>query len=75
MITNEEALAKIFLLALRSLPRKDRDAVLAALVKDERLREDLVDLAIAEEREKEPSRPLEEVLAEMDKSKQHPSEL
>ena len=60
MITSEEALAEVFLLALGSLPRKDRDAVLAALVKDKRLREDLVDLTIAEEREKEPSRPLKE---------------
>ena len=38
--------------------------MLAALVKDKRLREDLVDLAIAEEREKEPARTLREVAEE-----------
>ena len=51
MVTNKEALAEVFLLALRSLPQRDQDAVLAALVKDKRLREDMIDLAIAEERE------------------------
>jgi hypothetical protein len=67
MATNKEALGEVFLIALRSLPQKEQDAVLAALVKDKRLREDIIDLAIAEEREKEPSRPLEEVLAGLDK--------
>ncbi len=66
MATKEEALAEIFLVALRSLHQKERDAVLAALVKDKRLREDLIDLAIAEEREKEPARPLKEVLAKIE---------
>ena len=64
MATNKEALAEVFLVALRSLPRKEQDAVLAALVKDKRLREDIVDLAIAEEREEEPARALREVVAE-----------
>ena len=59
-----EALAEVFLTAIRSLPRADRDRVLRGLVKDRTLRRDLMDLAIIEERRKEPSRPFRDYLKE-----------
>ena len=44
-----EALAEVFLTALRSLPKTHRDRILLGLVKDQALRRDLMDLATIEE--------------------------
>jgi hypothetical protein len=51
-----EAVAEVFLTAIRSLPKRDRERVLAGLVRDRSLRRDLMDLAVIEQRRKEPSR-------------------
>jgi hypothetical protein len=59
-----EALAEVFLTALRSLPKAGRDRILLGLVKDKTLRRDLMDLAVIEERKGEPSRPFREYLRE-----------
>jgi hypothetical protein len=59
-----EALAEVFLTALRSLPKAGRDRILLGLVKDKALRRDLMDLAVIEERKGEPSRPFREYLRE-----------
>jgi len=59
-----EAVAEVFLTALRSLPKSGRDRVLLGLVKDRSLRRDLMDLAVIEERRGEPSRPFREYLNE-----------
>lgn len=59
-----EALAEVFLTALRSLPKTDRDRVLEGLVKDKTLRRDLMDLATIEERRHESSRPFRHYLKE-----------
>ena len=59
-----EAVAEVFLAAIRSLPKAERDLVLRDLVKDRSLRRDLMDLATIEERRKEPSRPFREYLKE-----------
>jgi len=61
-----EAVAEVFLTAIRSLPKAERDRVLRGLVKDRNLRRDLMDLATIEERRKEPSRPFREYLKERD---------
>jgi len=61
-----EAVAEVFLAAIRSLPKAERDRVLRGLVKDRNLRRDLMDLATIEERRKEPSRPFREYLKERD---------
>ena len=45
-----EAVAEVFLTAIRALPKKDRQRVLHGLVSDRNLRHDLMDLAIIEER-------------------------
>ena len=57
-----EALAEVFLTALRSLPKTHRDRILIELVKDKALRRDLMDLATIEERREEPSRPFRDYL-------------
>lgn len=59
---NAEALAEVFLTALRSLPKAGRDRILLGLVKDRALRRDLMDLATIEERKNEPSRPFRDYL-------------
>lgn len=59
-----EALAEVFLTALRSLPKSGRDRILQGLVKDRALRRDLMDLATIEERRTESSRPFRDYLKE-----------
>jgi len=59
-----EAVAEVFLIAIRSLPKAERDRVLRGLVKDRNLRRDLIDLATIEERRDEPSRPCRDYLKE-----------
>lgn len=64
-MTGSEATAEVFWTAFRALPRKDRDAVIARLAQDKRLRRDLIDIAIASERLNDPARPLSAVINEI----------
>ena len=57
-----EAVAEVFLTAIRSLPKREREQILAGLVRDRHLRQDLMDLAVIEERRKEPSRNFRQYL-------------
>lgn len=57
-----EAVAEVFLTAIRSLPKRDREQILAGLVRDRNLRQDLMDLAVIEQRRKEPSRHFRQYL-------------
>jgi len=57
-MTSTEATAEVFWTALKALPRKEQQAVLRHVVQDEKLRRDLLDLALIEERRAEPARPL-----------------
>ncbi|HUT09727.1 MAG TPA: hypothetical protein VMY42_04465 [Thermoguttaceae bacterium] len=66
-MTAPEATAEVFLTALRALPKKERDAVLAGIADDQRFREDLLDLTLIAERRHEPSRPFSQYLAEKGK--------
>ena len=59
-----DALAKVFITALRSLPKTGRERILPSFVKDKTLRRDLMDLAVIEERKAEPSRPFRDYLRE-----------
>lgn len=68
-MTGNQARAEVFLMAFKSLSRKEQNEFLASLIKDPRLREDLMDLAIAEARSKEKGRPLKNFLAELDREK------
>ncbi len=63
-MTTTEATAEVFLTALRALPKKQRDAVLARIAEDDDLREDLLDLALIAQRQDEPSRPFRDYLTE-----------
>ncbi len=63
-MTTTEATAEVFWTAFRSMPKKERDAIIAKFLGDKGFREDLIDAYIIETRKKEVSRPLDEYLAE-----------
>ena len=64
MSTRSQTTAKDFLAAFKSLPKSERDAFLVGITGDRALRRDLLDLATIAARQREPSRPLREYLAE-----------
>jgi hypothetical protein len=59
-----ESRAEVYLMALQSLSEVEREAVIARLLEDPRLREDILDLAVIQQRQGEPSRPFAEYLAD-----------
>ena len=63
-MTTAEATSEIFLTAFKALPKKERDAVVEKMFKDKKLIHDLFDIFILQQRAKEPSRTLDEYLAE-----------
>lgn len=63
-MNSEEAIAEVFWKALMALPKLQRQAVMERLLQDRELMEDFMDIAIVEQRRGEPSRPLEEYVAE-----------
>ena len=63
-----ESRAEVYLMAIQSLSKAEREAVIARLLEDAKLREDILDLAIIRQRQGEPSRPFTEYLAERRKS-------
>lgn len=64
-----KATADVFLTAFRALPRKERETIVEGLLRDREFMEDLFDTVILEQRRKEPSRPLDEILADSRKKK------
>ena len=58
------ATAEVFLAAFRTLPKREQNIFLTEVLKDKRLREDLIDIAIAESRAKDTSRPFKDFLNE-----------
>ena len=57
-MTQIEATAEVFWTALKALPRKEQQAILRRVVRDEKLRRDLMDMALIESRRAEPARSL-----------------
>lgn len=55
--------AETFFTAFQSLPKKDKEAVIEKLLTDEEFMEDLIDIAIIEQRRDEPSISLDEYLS------------
>jgi hypothetical protein len=55
------------LTAFRALPKKAREAVVEKMLSDKEFLEDLTDTVIIEQRRKEPSRNLDEYLADKKK--------
>lgn len=64
MMSIPEATAEVFWTAFRALPKKEREAVVEKLLKDREFMEDLIDIVILEQRQNEPSRSLDEYLAD-----------
>ena len=62
-----ESRAEIYLMALQSLSKAEREVVVARLLEDTKLREDILDLVFIQQRQGEPSRPFSEYLAERGK--------
>jgi hypothetical protein len=62
-----EAKAEVFWMAFKGMPKKERQYVIERLLKDTEFMEDLIDIAIFEQRREEPTRPLENYLAEREK--------
>ena len=56
--------AEIYLMALESLSKAEKKAVITRLLEDESLREDILDIALIQKRQGESSRPFSEYLAE-----------
>jgi hypothetical protein len=61
-MTKTQATAEVFWTAFRSLPRRERQAVLRRLLEDKSLGGDLQDLATIARRRSEPARPLRKYL-------------
>ena len=56
---NTAATAEVFWAAFQALPKREREAIVDKLLTDSEFREDLVDIALLEQRRHEPTRPLE----------------
>jgi hypothetical protein len=61
-MTQTEATAEVFWMALKALPRKEQQAFIRRVLRDEKLHRDLIDLAVIEERHSEPARPVRKYL-------------
>jgi hypothetical protein len=57
-------MAEVFLTAFKTLPRKEQNIFLTEILKDKKIREDLMDIAIAESRIKEKGRSFRNFLKE-----------
>lgn len=68
-MTSSEATAEVFWTAFGALPPEARDRFMEKMLADPTLREeleDLLDLEVVAERSSEPTRPLDDVLGELD---------
>ena len=65
-----ESRAEVFLMALQSLFKAEREAVISHLLEDARPREDILDLVLVQQRRGEPSRPFRDYLAEREERTQ-----
>ena len=66
-MTDAKATAEVFLLALKALPKEERDEVLVRIARDKNFARDVLDLAVIEDRRYEDSRPFREYLEEKNK--------
>ena len=57
-----ESKAEVYLMALQSLSKAKKEAVIARLLEDPQLRGNILDLAVIQQRHGEPSRPFREYL-------------
>jgi hypothetical protein len=66
-MTVSQATAEVFMTAFRALPRQEQDSFLMAVIRDNRFREDIIDLAIAAKRCCEKTKPLRAFLKSLRK--------
>jgi len=64
-MTPTKAMAEVFSEAFKALPPVEQKIFFMKLLKNVRWREDIIDLAIAENRKRERTRPFHNVLAEI----------
>jgi hypothetical protein len=57
-----QARADVFFTAFNTLPRREKKAIVEKIMHDPEFREDLIDVAIAEQRIHEPSRNIDDYL-------------
>ena len=62
-----ETKAEVYVMALQSLTREERKAVLSRLLDDAQLRQDVLDIALIRQRQGEPARPFRAYLSERKK--------
>jgi hypothetical protein len=67
-MTTSEATAEVFWTAFKSLRKAEREAVIERLLKDPRIREDLIDIVTALQRQHEKSVSYERVRADLKKA-------
>ena len=67
-VDGRESRAEVFMMALGTLSKAEKRQVASRLLDYPYLREDVLDIAIIRDREGEPSHPLEEVMARMEKT-------
>ena len=68
-MTTIQAKAEVFLTAFGALAKSEQNAILFGLIHNASLREDIIDLTIAETRNCQSSRPLKIFLTELRKEK------
>jgi len=56
------ATAEVFLTAFKTLTKKEQDIFLSEVLKDKKIREDMIDIAIAQNRSKDKSRAFRDFL-------------
>lgn len=66
-MTSDKAVAEVFITAFRTLPSHEQQLVLARMLEVRKWRKDLMDIAIAESRSQEKSRPFRDFLKEIKK--------
>ncbi|MBI5190276.1 MAG: hypothetical protein HZA22_06345 [Nitrospirae bacterium] len=66
-MTTAEATTEIFWTAFKGLPKKEKEELVKRLLDDKEFREDLMDMVVIEQRRHEPSRSLDDYLADRKK--------
>jgi len=61
-VNTTQSKAEIYLMALQSLSKEEKKAVIYRLLEDESLREDILDIALIQQRQGEPSRTLRSIV-------------
>ena len=64
MMSTTNATAEVFYTAYKSMSKKEKEAIINKLLTDSDFMEDLIDITIIKQRKNEPSRLIEEYVAE-----------